>query len=193
ADSPGATRACRELLVRLATNNRNDATASVNDPDPVSRKIYVGGQTLASGGGAIELKIPSGSYVAYALPWPQPCRVDTTLTNSDGIVAVTDSIVLRQGGRTAPRVLLSRTDGKDGDPGFNPLYPFKMRGSIDANGNVVRGNNLTNLTYAISVPVVTNGPLDFLLRVDGSANNVLLKLDGGIDVNSHMNLGASNT
>jgi glycosidase len=193
ADSPGDSRACRELLVRLATNNRSEATASANDSDPVNRKVYVGGQTLAPGGGAIEFKIPSGSYVAYALPWPQASRVDTTLTNAAGAVAATDGIVLLQGGRVAPRVLLQRIDGKDGDSGFNPLYPFKMRGSVDLNGNVLRGNNVTSFTYAISVPVVTNSPFDVLVRVDGSAGNVLAKLDGGIDINSHMNLGPSST
>lgn len=193
ADSPGDSRACPELLVRLATNNRNEATSSANDADPGNRKVYVGGQSLASGGGAIEFKVPSGSYVAYAIAWPEASRVDTTLPNSSGVLGSSDAIVLMQGGRAAPRALLYRTDGKDGDAGFNPLYPFKMRGSVDLNGNVVRGNNVSNRTYAISVPLVTNAPMDFLARVDGSAVNVLLRLDGGVDLNSHLSLGVSNT
>src|SRR5205823_4232415 len=55
--------------------------------------------------------------------------------------------------------------------------------------------NVGNLTYALSIPVVTNaGALDFLIRVDGSAVNALVKLDGGMDLNSQMGgLGASNT
>ncbi len=193
ADSPGDSRACVELLVRLATNSRTEAENSKNDGDATSRKVYVGSQALASGGGAIEFKIPSGSYVAYAIQWPEPSRVDTTLTNTAGVVASTDVIVIQQGGRVAPRLTVYRTDGPDGDGGFNPLYPFKMRGSVDLDGDVVRGGNLSNRTYSLTVPVVTNGLMDFLMRTDGSAANVLLKLDGGIDLNSHLNLGASNT
>jgi hypothetical protein len=67
-------------------------------------------------------------------------------------------------------------------------------GSVNGNGQIVGGVNVSNRTYAITVPVVTNaGPLDFLVRVDGSAVNALLKLDGGMDLNSHLGLGASNT
>ena len=194
SDTPGGDRTCSELLVRLATGTLSDAQATANDPNPVNRKVYVGGQTLASGGGAIEFKIPSGGYVCYAFQWPEASRVDTTLTNAAGVVAGTDAIVILQNGRAVPRLTLYRTDGRNGDGGFNPYYPFKMRGSVDLNGNIITGQNFSNRTYSISVPVVTNaGPIYILARVDGSAVNALLKLDGGIDLNSHMNLGASNT
>jgi glycosidase len=194
ADSPGDSRACAEILVRLATNSRADAQNSANDPEPVNRKVYVGGQSLAPGGGAIEFKIPSGGYVCYGYQWPEASRVDTTLTNAAGMVASSDVIVLLQDGRVVPRVTLFRRDGKDGDANFNPIYPFKARGSVDLDGSVVRGQNFSNRTYSISVPVVTNtGPLDILVRADGSADNVLLKLDGGMDLNGHLGLGSSNT
>jgi len=194
ADSPGKERACPELLVRLATNDKTEAQNSINDTNPVNRKVYVGSQTLAPGGGAIEFKIPSGSYVLYGYQWPEPSRVDATLTNSAGVVTNTDAIIIQQAGRVVPRVTVFRTDGPNGDAGFNPIYPFKMRGSLDSSGNMVGGSNLSNLTYSISIPVITNtGPLDFLVRVDGSAANALLKLDGGMDLNSQMGLGASNT
>ncbi len=194
ADSPYRDRACSELLVRLATNDRNEAIATANAPDPVNRKVFVGSQALAPGGGAVEFKIPGGSYVLYGYQWPEASRVAATLTNAEGAVSTGDAIVIQQNGRAAPRVTVFRTDGRDGDAGFNPLYPFKMRGSVDASGNVIGGANVSNLTYAIDIPVVTNtGPLDFLIRTDGSAANALLKLDGGMDLNSQMNLGASNT
>ncbi len=193
ADAPSKDRACSEVLVRLATNDKSEAQATANDPNPVNRKIYVGSQGLASGGGAIEFKIPSGSYVMYGYQWPEASRVDTTLTNATGTVASSDVIVIQQGGRTAPRMTVYRTDGRDGDGGFNPGYPFKMRGSVNSSGNVVGGTHVSNLTYAIDVPVVTNALMDFLLRTDGSAVNAILKLDGGVNLNSHMNLGASNT
>lgn len=178
ADSPGADRACSKLLVRLATNDRQEADATKNDPNPVNRKVYVGNQALAPGGGAIEFKIPGGGYVAYAYQWPEPSRAAP-----EGVV------VLRQGGQPAPRMIVQRTDGRNGDSGFNPRYPFQRRGSITPYGSVVTGSNIAPYTYSIDVPVVTNGPLDILTRLDASAVNVLIKLDGGTDINSHIGLG----
>jgi glycosidase len=194
ADAPGADRACPELLVRLATNSRQEALDSARDPNPVNRKVYVGVQALAPGGGAIEFKIPSGSYVVYGYQPPEPSRVDATLPDANGTVTDTDVIVLRQHARAVPRLTVYRTDGKDGDPGFNPVYPFLRRGSIDPDGRLLGGRNVSNRTYAIDVPWVTNrGPLDLVVRVDGSAANVLVKLDGGIDLNSHLGLGPTDT
>ena len=50
-----------------------------------NRAVYVGGQTLAPGGGAIECKIPAGSYVCYGYQWPEPSRA-----------ALSDAITLRR-------------------------------------------------------------------------------------------------
>ena len=179
ADSPGKSRACEKLLVRQATSSRSDADATRNDANPINRKVYVGSQTLAPGGGAIELKIPSGGYVAYGYQWPEASRA-----------GLEDAIQIRQGGSEVPRITLYRKDGRDGDAGFNPLYPFKMRGSIDQFGNIIRGSNTSDRTYAIDVPVITNAlPIDILVRTDASTDNVLVKLDGGADLNSQMALG----
>lgn len=181
ADSPGKDRACSKLLVRLATNVKSDADSSKNDPNPVNRKVYVGSQTLAPGGGAIELKIPSGGYVAYAYQWPEASRASGR-----------DAIVFRHGGVQVAEMNVTRTDGRDGDTGFNPLYPFKNRGSIDQFGNVVRGANSGTRTYSIDVPIVTNALFDIIVRPDASVDNILVKLDGGIDLNSQMNMGSTN-
>jgi glycosidase len=179
ADSPGKARACEKLLVRQATNSRSEADATRNDTNPVNRKIYIGSQTLPTGGGAIELKIPSGGYVTYGYQWPEPSRA-----------SFDDAIQLQQAGSEVPRITVYRTDGRDGDPSFNPLYPFKMRGSVDQYGNVVRGQNVSTRTCAIDVPVITNaGPLDVFVRTDASTENVLVKLDGGLDLNSQLALG----
>lgn len=178
ADSPGKERACTKLLVRQATQSFGEAQATANDPNPVNRKVYVGSQTLAPGGGAIELKIPGGGYVAYGYQWPEPSRA-----------SLRDAITFRQGGRDAPRLTVYRQDGVNGDSAFNPLYPFKMRGSIDPNGNVIGGVNVSNRTYAIDVPLLTNAPFDIIVRCDASAVNTLVKLDGGMDLNSHLGLG----
>src|SRR5260221_4700569 len=90
ADSPGKERGGAELLVRLATNDKTEAQNSINDTNPANRKIFVGTQPLAPGGGAIEFKIPSGSYVIYAYQWPEASRVDTTLTSAAGLRPLID-------------------------------------------------------------------------------------------------------
>jgi hypothetical protein len=122
----------------------------------------------------------------YGYQWPEPSRAN----------AQTNALTFRQGGQTAPTMTVYRKDGANGDPGFNPLYPFKMRGSVDASGAVVRypdeGNvpTMTN-TYTIRVPILTNGPFDIAMRSDASAVNVSAKLDGGMDLNSQMGLGTT--
>ncbi|MGH8596776.1 MAG: hypothetical protein ACREXT_08980, partial [Gammaproteobacteria bacterium] len=74
ADSPGKDRACSKLLVRKATNILSEADSTKNNADPIERKVYVGTQTLFPGGGGIEFKIPSGSYVLYAYQSPEAVR-----------------------------------------------------------------------------------------------------------------------
>lgn len=181
ADSPNQGNACSKLLVRKATQILSDAQNSVNAVNPVDRMIYVGSQTLAPGGGAIELKVPAGSYVMYAYQWPEPARAPQQ-----------DAITLRQNGGDAPRFTVYRRDGTNGDAGFNPTYPFKMRGSVDQYGTVIGGVNVSNKTYAIDVPILTNANFDIIVRSDASCANTLVKLDGGIDLNSHLGLGTTN-
>jgi hypothetical protein len=177
--APGGNRACPKLLVHYATQNKSEAISTANDPNPINRKIYVGGQTLAPNGGAVELLAPSGGWVMYGYQWPEPSRAN----------ALTNAITFRQGGAAVPTIRVYRHDGANGDPSFNPLYPFKMRGSVDPYGNVVTGANVSNLTYAIDVPVLTNAPFDIVVRSDASSVNTLVRLDGGIDLNSQMGLG----
>ena len=186
--SPGSgnSRTCPKLLVHGATTNFAQAQATANAQNPADRLIYVGSQSLAPGGGAIELLVPSGGWVMYGYQWPEPSRA-----------SLKDAIIFRQGGSETPRVLVYRRDGTNGDPNFSPSYPFKMRGSIDAAGNVVPGPGEGNVpsrtnTYAILIPVLTNAPFDIAIRCDGSASNALVKLDGGVDLNSQMGLGLTN-
>jgi hypothetical protein len=179
--SAGANRACPKLLVHPATQSLAAAQASANDTNALNRLIYVGGQTLAPGGGAVELLIPSGGYVMYGYQWPEASRASQK-----------DAITLQQGGVDARRLTMYRQDGTNGDAGFNPLYPFKMRGSVDQYGNTVTGANVSNLTYAVDVPIVTNAAFDIILRNDASSGNAMIKLDGGVDINSQMGLGATN-
>ena len=158
---------------------------AANAADPTQRLIYVGGQTPASGGGAIELIIPSDAWVIYGYQWPEASRAN----------AATNAIVFRQGGERRPQITVYRQDGPDGHANYNPLFPFKMRGSVDQYGNPVMApgeGNVSNLTYAIDVPVVTNAQLRHSGPQRRLVFNTLVKLDGGIDLNSQMGLGPTN-
>jgi hypothetical protein len=69
-----------------------------------------------------------------------------------------------------------RVDGRDGDPAFNPY-------GVPAGDTGIR-------SYKVRIPRVTDGAnLRFVARADGSADNIRLKLDGGVDINSQMGLG----
>jgi hypothetical protein len=183
SSSPTGGRAYQKLLVHGATTSWNAATNSAYAADPTQRLIYVGGQTIPSGGGAIELTLPSDAWVMYGYQWPQASHANPS----------TNAIIFRQNGIEAPRITIYRTDGTNGDPDYNPLFPFKMRGSMDPYGIVITGSNVSKLTYAIDVPVVTNAPFDIIARSDASSSNTLIKLDGGMDLNSQMGLGATNS
>jgi hypothetical protein len=188
----GNLRTCAKLLVHGATTNYSDAYNSRNATDPTQRLICVSSSPPA-GGGAIELVVPAGGWVMYGYQWPEPSRANV----------LTNAITFRQSGQVAPSLPVYRHDGVNGDPNFNPIYPFKARGGVDTGGNVVLApgeghvssvtnssgvQTLTN-SYAILVPVLTNAPFDIDVRCDASATNVLVRLDGGMDLNSQMGLG----
>jgi len=180
-DVAGGNRAFHKLLVHGATSSSSAAASSANAADPAQRLIYVGGQTVTPGGGAIELVVPSGGWVMYGKQWPEASRANPS----------TNAIIFRQNGVEVPHITIYRHDGPDGDPGFDPVYPFKMRGSVDAYGNVIGGIHVSNLTYAIDIPVMTNAPFDILIRSDASTSNTVVKLDGGMDLNSQMGLSST--
>jgi glycosidase len=184
SSSPTGGRAYQKLLVHAATTSLSAAQAqpSITNPDSTQRLIYVGGQTIPTGGGAIELNVPTASWLIYGYQWPEASRANIS----------TNAIVLRQGGVEVPHIAVTRTDGVNGDTNYNPIFPFKMRGGVDLYGNVIGGVHVSNLTYAIDVPVVTNAPFDIIVRSDASCANTLVKLDGGIDLNSQMGLGPTN-
>ena len=192
--SPGGgnLRTCPKLLVHGATTNYALALATATATDAQDRLIYVN-TPPPPGGGAIEMLVPAGGWVMYGYQWPEPSRAN----------ALTNAIVFRQGGALAASLLVYRHDGTHGDPNFSPIYPFQRRGSVDPGGNVLLApgeghvSSMTNASgvqtltnsYAILIPVVTNAPVDILVRSDASADNVMVKLDGGLDLNSQMGLG----
>ena len=171
--TPGYNRTFPSVTVRTATN-----TKSVAQADP-STYVYVGNQTIPAGGGAIEFMIPSGGWVMYGYQWPEASRANPS----------TNAIIFKQGGTEVPHLTVYRTDGANGDTNYNPQFPFKMRGNVDAYGNVIGGVHVSNRTYAIDIPIVTNANFDIIARSDASSVNTLVKLDGGMDLNSQMGLG----
>ena len=103
-----------------------------------------------------------GSYFVFA---PRTPEESDLWKNAGG-----SPITIYQGTEKAGSLEVERKDGTDGDPAFNP------HGLPDA--------DTTDYAYRISIPRVTStSDLRFKVRADGSAENILLRLDGGIDLN----------
>ncbi len=107
--------------------------------------------------------VPANSY--YVFGWKNPDPSDLWPTNA---------ITVYENGALAETMLLDREDGVDGDEAFNP--------------NGLTDTNTTDYIYSIPIPRITKGTnVVFDARVDGSANNVLMRLDGGMDLNGETN------
>jgi len=118
-----------------------------------------------------QIYVPSGGYFIFS--WRNP---EMPMVWDDGIEGEVQPISILENGEPVGTVQYDRYDGRDGDPDFNPLG--------------VSGDTAGDYRYTMTIPCVTNGTnLTILARADGSAENIMLKLDGGIDVNSHMLLG----
>jgi len=111
----------------------------------------------------IKVIVPPGGYFAFS--WRSPEESD--LWSGPGGHPVT----IYENDTEVGWISYERQDGPDGDPAFNPY------GAPD--------DNTTDFTYTHYVPRVTSSSdLDFVVRVDGSAKNVLMKLDGGVNLNA---------
>jgi hypothetical protein len=109
-----------------------------------------------------EVTVPAGSYFIFG--WKNPDPSDLWALGGG------KTITIEQGGQPANWVSYVRRDGPQGDPGFNPY------GVVDT--------NTKDFAYTYWVPRVTDGSsLKFTVRSDGSTENVLLKLNGGVDIN----------
>lgn len=103
--------------------------------------------------------VPPGGYFVFSWKSPDPA------SNWPG-----RGLEILQDGVAVGTFPVERADGPDGDPGFNPY------GLPD--------DDPTDFTYTIEVPRVTDGTrLKFRAHYDGSAENVLFKLDAGMDLN----------
>lgn len=114
--------------------------------------------------------IPAGGYFAFSWKNPDP----SLLWNNGGGRPIT----FYQNGSEVGTVSVTRRDGPNGDANFNG-------DSLPAESRPVVGNaNTGDYAYTAQLPRITDGSnLRIVARVDGSAENVLLRLDGGIDLN----------
>jgi hypothetical protein len=109
---------------------------------------------------------PPNSYSVWGIKNPDPSGLWPGRT-----VAIYDN------GEMAGTVTVERKDGPDGDSAYNP-YNLPNRGYPD-------GVEPAPYTYRQTLPRVTRGTnVVFTARVDGSAGNVLMRLNGGIDLNN---------
>jgi hypothetical protein len=107
--------------------------------------------------------VPPGGYYVFSWKNPDPASVWTQA----GGRAIE---IYQNGGEPAGNVTVERKDGPDGDPAFNPQD--------------LPDDDPTDFKYSYGIPRVTDGSdLKFVVRADGSAENILLRLNGGIDLN----------
>ena len=119
--------------------------------------------------------VPAGGYYIFSYRTPE---LSTLWPDS--------AITLYQNGVECPTLTTTRKDGPDGDSSYNP-YGLPNRGFDSA-------ADMIPFTYRIKVPVVNSGsPLTILTRADGSAENILLKLDGGVDLNGTVPSGITDS
>ena len=125
-------------------------------------------------GGKLRNMDDSSIYVApgkyYAFSWRNP---EMPLAWGEGLTEEIQPILIYENGAKVGSVTVTRKDGRNGDAAFNPY------GLADA--------NTSDYSYSLAIPRVTQSSnLTFVARADGSAENILMKLDGGIDLNSQM-------
>ena len=109
-----------------------------------------------------QVVVPPGGY--YIFSWRTP-EVPSLWSRAGGV-----PITIYQDGEPAGVIPVKRKDGPDGDSGFNP---YGMNDEVT--------DDYTYTTYLPRITSATN--LRFTVRADGSAENILVKLDGGIDLN----------
>lgn len=128
--------------------------------------------------------IPPGGYFAFSWKNPDP----SVLWSSSAKRPIT----IYQNGFEVSTIDVLRRDGPNGDPDFfgDTLQPESRP--------IIRNEETSDFAYTATLPRVTEGSnIDFVARVDGSAENILLRLDGGIDLNgtrpTSTNVGIANT
>ncbi|MCO5045026.1 MAG: alpha-amylase family glycosyl hydrolase [Kiritimatiellae bacterium] len=177
SDADGAT-----MLFLVNDNYSSGASRSILGnvkfgKTPFTDDVYLYNYSTYGGGFFVyasmlgSVVVPPGGYFVFAPRTPE----ETDAWRGIG----GKPVEIFQNGQRAPTVSYTRRDGPNGDPNFNP--------------NGVPNDTLGDYAYTWTVPRVTSGTnLRFVARVDGSAGHVMMKLDGGIDINSQMGMGETN-
>ena len=114
---------------------------------------------------------PPHSYSVWGIKNPDPSSLWP-----GGVISIYDD------GALADTVAVERKDGPDGDAEFNP-YGHLNRGYPE-------GVEPAPYSYRQTLPRITKGSnVVFTARVDGSADNVLMRLNGGMDLNGANHAG----
>jgi len=170
------------LLFMMARNGSGGASRDYATTFPVGARLVnysiFGGPfqaTVAANGRLTNdnglIVAPAGGYFAFS--WRTP---EMPLVWDDGMWGQVQPITILQNGQQVGTMTYYRKDGRNGDPNFNPYGV----------SNAIPGS----YEYPMTVPLVTSpSNLTFIARADGSAANILMKLDGGIDINSQMGIG----
>ncbi len=170
------------LLFMMARNGTGGASRDYATTFPVGARLVnystFGGAfqaTVASNGRLTNdtglIVAPAGGYFAFS--WRNP---EMPLVWDDGMFGQVQPITIFQNGQSVGTMSYVRKDGRNGDPNFNPYS--------------VPGDTLGDTNYTMTVPRITSpSNLTFVARADGSCENILMKLDGGIDLNSQMGIG----
>ena len=114
--------------------------------------------------------IPPGGYFVFSWKNPDPSDLWADFGGRP--------ITIYQNDEPVGAVTVERNDGPNGDADFHgDTLPDETR-------PVIANEDSEDYSYTATVPRVTDGSdLRFTARVDGSAENVLFRLDGGIDLN----------
>ena len=136
---------------------------------------YGGGQFYHQvSDGKIKVTVPPAGYFAFS--WRSPEESDLWKWGGGKPIEIFSN------GQKANAIAYERWDGPDGDAEFNP-YGLSNRG-------YPAGTTPKPYNYLCSVPRVTSATnLDFFAHVDGSAYNVMFKLNGGVPLNTNLHVG----
>ena len=115
--------------------------------------------------------VPAGGYFVFS--WKNPDPADGWKNAGGRPVTIT------QGGVPVGTINVTRRDGPNGDAAFNgntlpdPAKPILPADTVT-----------TDYKYTATIPRITDGTaVRFIAHTDGSAENILLRLDGGVNLN----------
>ena len=181
-ENPGMSDADAVTLLVMLSDNYSAGTArTFTSAFPTGAYLY---NYSTYGGGFYKFKeelsstvLPAGGYFLFSWKNPDPSELWKNIGGRP--------ITITQNGVEAGTVTVRRKDGPNGDKAFNGnTLPEASRPVLPAD------TVTTDYTYSAVIPRVTStSGVRFVARTDGSTANVLMKLDGGIDLNGTVPVG----